>query len=38
MEIFDKADGDRHAGKAVALAGARPYRGPVTQDRSDLIS
>jgi hypothetical protein len=38
VEIFDKAGGDRHAGRAMALIELPGLRGPVVLGRSDLIS
>ena len=37
VEIFDKGDGDRHAGRAMALIELSGLRGPATLDRSGLI-
>jgi hypothetical protein len=37
VEIFDKGDGERHAGRAMALIELPGLRGPATLDRSGLI-
>jgi len=37
VEIFDKAGGDRHAGRTMALIELPGLRGPATLDRSGLI-